>query len=68
MTLVALLPDEYVEALEASVRQGIVGGSIYDALLAKCALKVRAQKLFTWNIRHYEQFGPEIARLVEIPQ
>jgi predicted nucleic acid-binding protein len=68
LTLVALTPDEYVETLGSHARQGIIGGAIYDALLAKCALKARAEKLFTWNTRHYEQFGPEIARLLQTPR
>jgi predicted nucleic acid-binding protein len=46
---------------------GIVGGTIYDALLATCALKAKAATLFTWNIRHYGQFGPAVARILKTP-
>jgi hypothetical protein len=40
---------------------GIVGGAVYDALLAHCALKSHAQTIFTWNVKHFQQMGPEIA-------
>ena len=43
---------------------GIVGGAIYDALLAACALKAKAETLFTWNLRHYGQFGPEVTEFL----
>jgi len=32
---------------------GIVGGAVYDALLAACALKAKAETLLSWNLRHY---------------
>jgi predicted nucleic acid-binding protein len=67
LTVVGLTPDEYVEMLTASSAQGIAGGAIYDALLAACAVKSGAKKLFTWNLRHYGLLGPGIAKLVQAP-
>jgi len=46
---------------------GIVGGAIYDAVLAQCALKADAEVLLTWNDRDFTRLGPEIARLVKTP-
>src|SRR5216110_1334065 len=37
LAIIALDADEYAAALEASAALGIVGGSIYDAMLAHCA-------------------------------
>jgi predicted nucleic acid-binding protein len=68
LTLVGLTPDEYAPTLESNAKRGIIGGAIYDALLAECAIKARAEKIFTWNTRHYEQFRPDIARLVQRPK
>lgn len=65
LTLVSLSEAEYVSALEAS--PGIVGGAIYDALIARCAIKARATTLLTWNVRHFIRFGSEIAQLVKTP-
>jgi predicted nucleic acid-binding protein len=44
-----------------------LGHAIYDALLAACALKAKAESLFTWNIRHYGQFGPEVTGILKTP-
>jgi predicted nucleic acid-binding protein len=34
----------------------VAGGAIYDALLAGCALKAKAEILYTWNVRHFQRF------------
>src|SRR4051812_49427900 len=67
LTVVGLTPHEYADMLQIYSAQGIVGGAIYDALLATCAIKSTERKLFTWNLRHYRQFGPEVKRLLETP-
>jgi predicted nucleic acid-binding protein len=67
VTVVGLTPEEYFEALESFAALEIVGGAIYDGILAKCALKAGAEKLFTWNVRHYEQFGSDITRRLHTP-
>jgi len=67
LTVVSLDADEYAETLQTFAALGIVGGAIYDALLAACALKAKADTIFTWNLRHYGQFGPEIAERLRTP-
>jgi predicted nucleic acid-binding protein len=67
LTIVGLNPDEYGDMLEKFTSIGIVGGAIYDALLAACALKAKAEILFSWNTRHYGQFGPEVTRILKTP-
>src|SRR5436305_5966109 len=39
LSIIALTADEYADALQASSGRGIVGGGIYDAMLAHCAVK-----------------------------
>jgi predicted nucleic acid-binding protein len=68
LTIVGLTADEYAKTLQAFSDLGVVGGAIYDALLAGCALKSHAETLFTWNIRHFAQLGPKIAPLLQIPK
>ena len=67
LTVVGLTPDEYFSMLQENAALGIAGGAIYDALLAGCALKSGAEKLFTWNVRHYEQFGSKVASRLQTP-
>jgi predicted nucleic acid-binding protein len=67
LSVIALSGDEYAKALEASAALGIVGGAIYDAVLAHCAIKARAEGIYTWNPRHYAQLGESVVRLLRAP-
>jgi len=67
LTPVGLEPEEYLDALRQASAAGAVGGSIYDFLIAACARKAAAHRLYTWNLKHYERFGPGLAELARIP-
>ena len=67
LSVVALSGKEYADALEASAARGIVGGAIYDALLAHCALKAKADAIYTWNVRRYALCSREIADRLRTP-
>lgn len=67
LTLVPLSEADYYDATEAASALGIVGGAIYDALLGRCALKVKADTIYTWNVRDFARLGPEIAARVRTP-
>ena len=67
LSIIALTGDEYADALQASSALGIVGGSIYDAMLAHCAVKARAETIYSWNVKHYAQCGPEVIRRLRTP-
>jgi predicted nucleic acid-binding protein len=67
LSIIALLGDEYANALQASAALGIIGGGIYDALLAHCALKTKADVIYTWNARHYALCGREVVNRLRTP-
>ena len=67
LTLITLDAEEYFRAIERWAEAGVVGGTIYDALLAQCALKAKAEIIYTWNLKHYHQFGPEVAGRLRMP-
>lgn len=67
LSVVALDAAEYSAALRSSATLGILGGTIYDAMLAHCALKADPESIYTWNVRHYQQCGPEILRRLKTP-
>ncbi len=67
VTLVGLGPNEYYAALQDAAAAGIVGGTIYDALLVRCALKVEAGTIYTWNVKHFRQFGPDVWNRIKTP-
>ncbi len=67
LTIVSLDYQEYFKVLEASSTIGITGGAIYDALLGHCALKAKAQTIYTWNTKDFMRLGSAIARRVKTP-
>lgn len=67
LSIIALDGEEYADALRVSSALGIVGGGIYDAMLAHCAIKARAEKIYSWNERHYALCGPEVTRRLRTP-
>jgi predicted nucleic acid-binding protein len=67
LSIVALSGDEYAKALERSAANGIVGGGIYDAMLAHCAIKAQAEIIYSWNARHYALCGEEVTRRLRTP-
>lgn len=67
LTLVWLDGDEYVAAIDRIAGMGIVGGAVYDALIAACAGKAKAEVVYTWNTTHFMLLGDEVARKVSTP-
>ena len=65
---VELTSADYESVLELGVRLGIVGGGIYDALIAKAAIVGNADRLLTSNAKHFTRLGEDIARLVQGPE
>ncbi len=67
LTLVALDEVEYFKVLEGAAADGITGGTTYDALIARCALKADAQTLYTWNTKHFTRLGERVASRLKQP-
>jgi predicted nucleic acid-binding protein len=67
MTFIALDAEEYWAAIADAATTGVVGGLTYDALLGRCALKARAETIYTWNVGHFQQLGTNVARLIRTP-
>jgi predicted nucleic acid-binding protein len=67
LTFVALGEQEYFETLEASAAARLSSGAIYDSLLGHCALKGRAETIYTWNTKHFLRLPAPIAGRVKTP-
>ncbi len=67
MTVVPLTADEYLAAIRAAALARVAGGTIYDALLLKCARKVDAEHIYTWNVRHFQLVAPDLAERIVAP-
>ena len=59
--IVHLTGSEMWDALRETQRRGLIGGQMYDALIAIAALKAKAATIVTWNVRNFAAFAPSIA-------
>jgi predicted nucleic acid-binding protein len=67
LTIVSLESDEYVRAVRRVAGEAIVGGALYDYLLAACAVKAGAEILYTWNLQDFRRLGADVAKRVRTP-
>jgi predicted nucleic acid-binding protein len=67
LTPVALTVEEYLETLRRTADNGRSGGVVYDALHLAAARKVRAETIYTWNLRHFRALAPELAERIVAP-
>ncbi|MEX2302934.1 MAG: PIN domain-containing protein [Bryobacterales bacterium] len=67
VTLVSLEGDDYFDTLlEISGRQ-LIGGVVYDGVIAACARKVRASVLYTWNPADFERLKLDHGPVIRTP-
>lgn len=67
LKIIHLTEDDYYSTISAAATGGILGGTIYDALLARCALKSGCEIVYTWNVADFSRLGPELARRTRTP-
>ena len=67
LTIIALGEEDYYSTLQQTAEQGATGGRIYDALLLRCAIKAKAETLYTWNLKHFEHSAPSFPGKVKTP-
>jgi len=67
LAIVTLETREYLAAIRRFAAHGITGGTVYDGLIAACALKAKADVLYTWNTGHFLLLGDEVARKLRTP-
>jgi predicted nucleic acid-binding protein len=67
LELLYLNAREYRLAINQAAHYGVLGGTVYDALLGQCALKAGATRILTWDVAHFQRLGPEIADKVRTP-
>jgi predicted nucleic acid-binding protein len=67
LTVVTLNEDEYYETIQQAAERGFASGRIYDALLLRCAAKIKAEVIYTWNVKHFKAIDPKQAHKIETP-
>jgi predicted nucleic acid-binding protein len=53
--------------LQRLEKLNLVGGAIYDALIAQAALKAKAERLLTLNPSHFLRLGQDVEAVVLVP-
>lgn len=66
-TVIPLETRDYLAVIERQASLGLVGGSIYDALLARAAQKAEVDLLLTFNPKDFLRVWPEGAEKVRVP-
>jgi predicted nucleic acid-binding protein len=65
---ISLVGTDYAAFLREAVGSGIQGGTIYDALLLKCAVKAAADRVYTLNLKHFQTIAsPEFIKKLSEP-
>lgn len=67
MKTVVLDQDEQYGVIREMAKRGLSGGIVHDALIMRCAKKVRAHSIYTLNAKHFKMVAPEMAELVREP-
>jgi predicted nucleic acid-binding protein len=65
--IISLTPGEYKSVVKQISELGLVGGIIYDALIAKVAQKSKAERLLTLNIEHFNRVWPDGQKAIILP-
>jgi len=67
VSVIPLTAEEYRDTIRSAARSGVAGGTIYDALLVACARKFCAERIYTWNVRHFQTVAPDLAERIVTP-
>jgi predicted nucleic acid-binding protein len=57
--IVVLSAKEYQEAIRRCSQNGWAGGRVYDILHIRSAQKAACDRIYTFNVRHFQQLAPE---------
>jgi predicted nucleic acid-binding protein len=59
--------EEVAHAIHRTAALKLPGGIIYDALILACARKVQAERIYTWNVKHFQMVAPDLAGRIVTP-
>ena len=65
--LVTITPQMYIETIRECAERGWIGGRIYDAIHLRCARESDCERIYTFNVRHFQQLAPGLAERICAP-
>lgn len=57
--LCSLSGRDYATLVREAALIGIQGGTVYDAVLLKCAAKAGVERIYTFNVQHFQAAAPK---------
>jgi predicted nucleic acid-binding protein len=67
LRLIELTGLTTLETIRNAASENIAGGALYDALIAACALQSAADRIYSWNTKHFARLGPQVAARLTTP-
>jgi predicted nucleic acid-binding protein len=64
---ISLTADEVLQTIHRTVALKLPGGIIYDALVLACARKIIAERIYTWNVKHFQMVAPDMVERIMTP-
>lgn len=65
--LITITPQMYIETIRECADRGWIGGRIYDAIHLCCAREADCERIYTFNVRHFQQLAPDLAQRICAP-
>lgn len=64
---VALNARAYEQLIAELAKNQVSGGKCYDALILACAKASKAERIYTFNLKHFRTLAPEIEDKIQRP-
>lgn len=65
--VVPLTESDYIAVIDRLARLGVVGGTVYDAVIMQAAAKIDADQIVTLNASDFRRVCPELADRLVVP-
>ncbi len=64
---VSLSPKEYTYLIREAAVSGVKGGTVFDCLIGRAALKAGVDTFLTFNLKDFGYAVPELAEVIQVP-
>ncbi|MGC1484221.1 MAG: PIN domain-containing protein [Candidatus Acidiferrum sp.] len=65
--LITVTPQMYIETIRECAERGWIGGRIYDAIHLRCARESNCERIYTFDVRHFQRLAPDLAQRISAP-
>jgi predicted nucleic acid-binding protein len=65
--IITLAAEMYRDTIESCANHGWIGGRVYDALHLSCARQAACDRIYTFNVRHFQQLARDLANRIGAP-